>query len=81
MATRGKVEEVKLADTKPTDKLSVDEVAELTGLTHSRVCQLLRAGTMVGDKFRGIVWQVERKEAERFKERFTERGRPRGPAE
>lgn len=77
MATRGHVQEVKLADTKPSDMLTVYEVAALTGMTHSRVCQLLRKEIMKGSKFRGIVWQVERREAEKFKEQPEGRGRPR----
>lgn len=77
MATRGDTKEVPLVEAKPTDKLSVDEVAELCGMCHSRVCQLLRAGEMKGTKFRGIFWQVERREAEKFKIQPEGKGRPR----
>ena len=77
MATRGKMTEVPLADSKPTDLLSADEVAELCGITRGRVCQLLQSGEMKGEKFRGIVWQIERREAERFTQRPKGPGRPR----
>ena len=69
---------MKLADSKPTDKLSVVEVAELTGMTHGRVCQLLRSGEMKGIKFRGVLWEIERREAEKFMEQPNGGGRPRG---
>lgn len=77
MATRGKVTEVPLAEAKPTDLLSAHEVAELCGMTHGRVCQLLQSGEMKGSKLRGIMWQVERREAERFSSRPEGPGRPR----
>jgi len=77
VAHRGKIVEVQLSEAKPTDKLTVDEVAEITGMTHSRVCQLLRSGEMKGEKFRGVVWEVERREAEKFLESPNGRGRPR----
>jgi hypothetical protein len=77
LATRGKVTEVPLAETKPTDLLSADEVAELCGMTHGRVCQLLQSKTMKGNKLRGIIWQVERREAEKFRKPSEGPGRPR----
>lgn len=77
MATRGKVVEVPLAQTKPTDKLSADEVAQLCGMTHGRVCQLLQSGEMKGTQGRGRIWQIERREAEKFKQRPEGPGRPR----
>lgn len=77
MATRGVVTEVKLAEARPTDLLTADEVAEICGMTHGRVCQLLQAGIMKGTKLRGILWQVQRREAERFVNRPDGPGRPR----
>lgn len=66
-----------LAEAKPTDQLSVDEVAELCGMTHGRVCQLLRAGEMKGTKRRGGIWEIERREADKFKKQPQGKGRPR----
>jgi len=77
LATRGKSKEVPLAEARPTDLLSAHEVAEICGMTHGRVCQLLQAGEMKGDKLRGIIWQIERREAEKFIERPDGPGRPR----
>ena len=77
MATRGKTTQVPLAQAKPTDLLSADEVAELCGMTRGRVCQLLQSGQMKGEKYRKIIWQVERQEAERFLDRPDGPGRPR----
>lgn len=77
MAYRGRLEEVPLAKTKPTDKLTVDEVAKLCNLTHGRVCQLLRSGEMKGEKFAGVVWQIERREADKFAKPPEGKGRPR----
>lgn len=77
MAHRGELKEVSLSSAKSNDLLSVEEAAELCGLTHSRVCQLLRAGIMKGEKLRGVFWQVTRKEAEKFSHRPTAAGRPR----
>lgn len=77
MAHEGNMKKVPLSAAKPNDWLSVDEVAELCGMTHGRVCQLLRAGTMAGEKFRNAIWQVKRKEAAKFIERPTSSGRPR----
>lgn len=78
MAYRGTLIEVPLSKTKSTDKLTVEEVAELCGLTHGRVCQLLRSGEMKGEKFANVVWQIERREADKFRNRTTGKGRPRG---
>lgn len=78
MAIRGKVTEVSLAQAKPTDRLSPDEVAELCGMTHGRVCQLLRSGEMKGEKGRGGLWEIERREAEKFVDQPEGGGRPRG---
>lgn len=80
MAVRGKIREVPLAEAKATDRLTPDEVAELCGMTHSRVCQLLRSGEMKGHQGRGRMWQVLRKEAERFLESPAGGGRPRSGA-
>ncbi len=77
MAHRGELKEVALSSTKPNDLLSVEEVAKICGLTHGRVCQLLRAGVMKGEKYRNIIWQVRRRDAEAFCERPTTVGRPR----
>lgn len=77
MAQRGETKEVPLSAAKANDLLTVDEVAALCGMTHSRVCQLLRSGEMKGAKFRGIVWQVRRKDAEKFEKRPNPEGRPR----
>jgi hypothetical protein len=68
---------VPLAQAKATDLLSAYEVAELCGMTHGRVCQLLQSGAMKGDKLRGIMWQVERREAEKFRNPTDGPGRPR----
>ena len=79
MATRGNFQDVPLTTSKSTDWLSPDEVAELCGMTHGRVCQLLRSGEMVGRKRRGL-WEVQRREAEKFKDQPEGGGRPRvGP--
>lgn len=77
MAQRGKLTEVPITEAKPTDLLSVDEVAAMIGVTRSRVSQLLISGEMKGDKLRGILWQIERREAERFMNQPAGRGRPR----
>jgi hypothetical protein len=77
VATRGKVTEVPLAQAKPTDLLTAYEVAELCGMTHGRVCQLLQSGQMKGSKLRKIWWQVERREAAKFASRPEGPGRPR----
>lgn len=80
MATRGKTVEVSLAQAKPTDLLSADEVAELCGLTRGRVSQLLISGEMKGKKLRNLFWQVERREAEKFVSQPDGPGRPRNGA-
>lgn len=77
MAIKGRIKEIKLSQAKSGDFLSVDEVAELCGMTHGRVCQLLRSGEMKGTKLRGIIWQIIRREAEKFKVRPEGKGRPR----
>ena len=77
MATRGKTTEVSLAQAKPTDLLTADEVAELCGMTRGRVSQLLISGEMKGSKLRGILWQIQRREAEKFANRPEGPGRPR----
>lgn len=77
MAERGRIKVVPLSDTKPDDLLSVDEVAELLGCTHGRVCQLLRTGELRGEKFRNIVWQIKRSDAEKFVREPGTPGRPR----
>ncbi len=77
MAQRGESREVPLSATRANDLLSVHEVATLCGMTHSRVCQLLRSGEMKGKKFRDVIWQVKRKDAEKFAERPNPEGRPR----
>lgn len=77
MAIRGNVIKVALAQAKPTDRLSPDEVAELCGMTHSRVCQLLRSQQMHGTKGRGGLWEIERREAEKFIAQPSGGGRPR----
>jgi excisionase family DNA binding protein len=77
MAQRGVTKEVQLADTKADDLLTVKEVATLCGMTHSRVCQLLRSGEMRGKKLQRVLWQVKRREAEKFVERKNPEGRPR----
>jgi hypothetical protein len=77
LATRGNLTEVPLAQAKPTDLLTATEVAELCGMTHGRVCQLLQKGLMKGHKMLGIIWQVERREAEKFAQRPEGPGRPR----
>lgn len=78
MPTRGKLTKVpSIAEAKPTDMLSAYEVAELCGMTHGRVCQLLQAGTMKGEKLLGLVWQIQRREAEKFVNRPDGPGRPR----
>ncbi len=76
MAHRGEMREIPLSRAKSNDLLTVDEVANLCGMTHGRVCQLLRSGAMRGQKLRTL-WQVARKEAEKFIERPTTAGRPR----
>lgn len=60
------------------DLLNAHEVAKLCRMSHSRVCQLLRAGTMRGTKLWGNWWHVERAEAERFVQQPPGAGRPRG---
>ena len=80
MATRGKVKTVALIQAKPTDWLSPDEVAELCGMTHGRVCQLLRSGAMKGEKRRGGLWEILRREAEKFRDGSNGKGRPRSGA-
>jgi hypothetical protein len=77
VATRGRITEVPLAEAKPTDMLSAHEVAELCGMTHGRVCQLLQSGEMKGTQGRGRIWQVQRREAEKFANRPEGPGRPR----
>lgn len=77
MATRGKTTKVPLAQAKPTDLLTAYEVAELCGMTHGRVCQLLQSGEMKGSKLLDIIWQVERREAEKFIKSPGGPGRPR----
>lgn len=77
MATRGRTEEVSLANSKPTDWLNTEEVAVLCGMTHSRVCQLLRSKLMKGEQGRGRIWRIQRREAEKFTTQPEGAGRPR----
>jgi excisionase family DNA binding protein len=77
MATRGIGKEVPLAATKSTDWLTTEEVAVLCGMTHSRVCQLLRSKQMNGEQGRGRIWRIQRREAEKFREQPDGAGRPR----
>ncbi len=76
LATRGNTTDVSLAEAKATDWLTPEEVAEMCGMTHGRVCQLLRSGEMKGKQGRGRMWAIQRREAEKFREQPTT-GRPR----
>lgn len=67
---------IPMSRTNPDDLLSPEEVAALTGMSHSRVCQLLRKRQMNGRKVRGRMWEIQRREAERFIE-VAATGRPR----
>ena len=77
VALKGSLQEVKGAESSE-DWLSADEVAALCGMSHSRVCQLLRSGELPGERLRGKFWQVRRKHAERFIQQPAGKGRPRG---
>jgi len=56
--------------------LTASEAADLLGMTHGRVCQLLRAGLMKGHKVGRLVWLIPESEAKKFVEKPTV-GRPR----
>ena len=56
--------------------LTVREVCHLTGLTHGRVCQLLRSGQMKGTKIGRLMWLIPENEAKKFVDP-TPVGRPR----
>jgi hypothetical protein len=77
VALNGKIREVSIAEAKPTDLLSPHEVAELCGMTYGRVCQLLQSEEMKGHKLRGVLWQVELREAQKFMKQGDGPGRPR----
>jgi len=60
-----------------TEKLlTVTEVADRLGVTHSYVCRLLRDGVMQGRKLGAKIWVIPESEAERFRE-SPDVGRPR----
>jgi len=77
MAERGKYQQVALTDTKATDLLSVDEAARLIGVTSGRIRQLLSSGELRGEKFRNLIWQIRRSDAEKFANQPEGPGRPR----
>jgi hypothetical protein len=77
VASRGNTKEVSLAQAKANDWLTPEEVAVLCGMTHSRVCQLLRKQIMKGEQGRGRLWRVQRREAEKFLDQPDGAGRPR----
>lgn len=66
-----------IVEAKPGDLLSPEEVAELCGMTHGRVCQLLRSGEMKGTKGRGGLWDIPLREAKKFVKQPEGGGRPR----
>jgi len=62
---------------RPGEFVSTDEAARILGMTPGRVCQLLRAGEMQGQKIGRRVWVIPRAEVERIKRIPQKVGRPR----
>jgi len=60
--------------------LTVREVCEMLGVTHGRVCQLLRSGEMKGTKIGRLMWLIPESEAKKFLEPSSV-GRPRSGAQ
>ncbi len=56
--------------------LTVIEVADRLGVTHSYICRLLRDGVMQGRKLGAKMWVVPESEIERFRDP-SDVGRPR----
>jgi excisionase family DNA binding protein len=63
---------------EPTSErlLTVAEAAALLGVTPGRICQMLWAGQMAGQKV-GVIWLIPEREVLRHRERPSKVGRPR----
>ncbi len=57
--------------------LTVAEAAERLGVNHSRVCQLLRAGRLKGQKIGRLMWLIREEDLEKFAAEERKPGRPR----
>lgn len=59
------------------DFLTVTQAAERIGCTPSRVRQMLRSGTLVGEKMSEWIWMIPKKAAEKAAKTPAKTGRPR----
>lgn len=57
--------------------MSVEDAAHILGCTVSRVRQLLRAETIVGEKLNARAWAVDRRSVAQFARKQPKTGRPR----
>ncbi len=58
------------------DIVNVKEAAQRLGVTVQRVCVLLRAGRLRGQKHSGV-WLIQRRDLEAFAQKERKPGRPR----
>jgi hypothetical protein len=61
----------------PKSKMTVKDAAEAIGCNTSRVCQLLIAGTLTGEKLTPNFWVVDASSVRRYALRPRGPGRPR----
>lgn len=66
-----------MIDMTKTRMYTVQEAAEASGLTHGRICQLLRSGEIKGQKVGRLMWLIPESEVRRIAERGGGPGRPR----
>lgn len=59
------------------DFLTVSQAAERIGCTPGRVRQMLRSGTLAGEKMSEWLWMIPRKAAEKAAKNPAKTGRPR----
>ncbi len=57
--------------------VTVTEAAKIIGCTDGRVRQLLRAGTLAGERVNERAWLVEKDDAKRLAKHPATTGRPR----
>lgn len=57
--------------------VTCEEAAEIIGCSGDHVRLLLRQGVLVGEKWGGSTWLVERRSCDLFRKNRPKRGRPR----
>ena len=59
------------------DFVTVQEAADTIGITHSRVCQMIRAGELKAERLGDRIWLISCREVSRVKKSKRRGGRPR----